>query len=342
MPGFAKTIRPTTIALALLVWGASLAQAGPLAQQAPAPGLAPFTHDAVDDKVLAWAKRWADENLDDPTERFAMLSYAISAAQRRQVIARANDGYDLSDSNSSSLLTEFTHLRHVNFLAELRTVAASPRSRAEVPDWSARHLCNGTLITPRWILTTATCAAQPAAAKGIEARLGVRDLSQDGGISRRVTRIVQNPAAGLALLELDAAATTEGAMTIEPPPAMTQAADTASEFHEYLGIGFGRVALPGWPEVLYRHFSLPFGAQRLCAGDDGSPIYIYDLQQGPLLAGILALPPGTDSACLDMPDGSQAPVISVVKWANWIEKITGQRSIVTQPRQETMFVPQAH
>ena len=342
MPGFAKTIRLTTVVLVLTAWGASLAQAGPVAQQAPAPGLAPFTHDAVDDKVLAWAKRWADENLDDPTERFAMLSYAISAAQRRQVIARANDGYDLSDSYSSSLLTEFTHLRHVNFLAELRTVAASARSRAEVPDWSARHLCNGTLITPRWILTTTVCAAQTAAAKGIEARLGVRDLSQAGGISRRVTRIVQNPAAGLALLELDAAATTEGAMTIEPPPAMTQAADAASEFHEYLGIGFGRVALPGWPNVLYRHFSLPFGAQRLCAGDDGSPIYVYDLQQGPLLAGVLALPPGTHRDCLELLDGSTAPVVSVVKWASWIEKVTGERSIVTKPRQETTFVPQAH
>ena len=53
--------------------GEPRAQARAVAPQGLPPGLAPFTHDAADDQTLAWARRWADANLDDPADRFAML-----------------------------------------------------------------------------------------------------------------------------------------------------------------------------------------------------------------------------------------------------------------------------
>ena len=357
--------------------GEPRAQARAAAPQGLPSGLAPFTHDAADDQTLAWARRWADANLDDPADRFAMLSYAVSAAQRRQIVARMNDGQDLSDATSGNILTEFTHLRHVGFLAELRTIAPPAGQASNGPEWNARHLCNGTLITLRWILTTAACASQPSAAQGIEARLGVQDLSQPGGIARRVTRIERNDKAGLALLELDVAVAAagvagDGAITIEPPAGLTPAVESI-DYEEFLGLGYGRAALPGWPKVLYRHFSLfdrcPAGpgpclagdGLRFCAGDDGSPIYVYDLQQGPLLAGVLALPLRADRSCLEISESAAtmapfkdapvepsarpvaaAPVIAVARWSEWIDAITGVRSTTKKPRQITTFVPHEH
>ncbi|GAC1612156.1 MAG: hypothetical protein NVS3B27_01100 [Novosphingobium sp.] len=359
------------LAAALFICGlvAPVARAQGQAGLAPvaAPGVAPFTQRAEDDKVLDWARRWADENLDEPAERFAMLSYAVSAAERREVLARPVPGTDNSYSSGGSFRTAFTHLRRVTFLVELRSAPPVGGSPASQPDWNARHLCNGTLVAPNWVLTSAACVPADGNSHAIEARTGVQDLSQDAGRTRRVIRIERNAQAGLAMLELDSSTSGAGGANVSPATALTPMAPSQAEV-EFLGLGFGRVMRPGWPVVLYRHFALAprdttshgagdvdsFAMQgnrapaepsltgsglRLCAGDNGSPIYVYDLEAGPLLAGVLNVLPGEPRGCFETPatkSGNptpQAPVIAVTKWASWMAAVTGVSLAVVEPRQ---------
>ena len=377
-----RTVRLLVAALFICRLVVPVAQAQTQAGLVPeaAPGVAAFTQRSEDDQVLAWARRWAEDNLDDPAERFAMLSYAISAAERREVLARPVPGVKNAYSAGGNNRTAFTHLRRVTFLVELRRAASSvgslapgslAASPAGPPDWNARHLCNGTLVAPNWVLTAATCVSADGDAHAIEARTGAQDLSLTTGQTWRVIRIERNAQAGLALLALDRPASTAGGANISPVSALTPMAPPQSSTLgevEFLGLGFGRVMRPGWPVVLYRHFaltapeatsigrvgegghaeqiagpgpepSLSGSGLRLCRGDNGSPIYVYDLEAGPLLAGVLNVPPGEPRGCFetlanksDIP-GPPAPVIPVAKWAPWIAAVTGVTLRVVEPRQ---------
>lgn len=65
---------------------------------------------------------------------------------------------------------------------------------AQKQPWELAHHCGGSLIADQWVLTAAHCVSQAQVDKGYRVRLGTLDISNNGGITYRIDRMVRNGA----------------------------------------------------------------------------------------------------------------------------------------------------
>ncbi|MFJ4910754.1 FG-GAP-like repeat-containing protein [Streptomyces sp. NPDC093249] len=219
------------------------------------------------------------------TEAYPVKAKITTNGQQTVVNAPANDYTtygEAGDSGTSSVLVELR-------VAAGTGPASTPTEPATQLPFGAKvnvgtqSSCSGTLVSQRWVLTSASCFAadgKPAAGKPTVATtvtVGRPDLTQTSkGAVRTAVQLVPHPNRDLVLLKLDSSVAGVRPVTLASTPTTAGQAVTAA--------GYGRTKTTWVPETLHAgtftassdgsaNVSLaPSGGSLLCQGDAGGPV----------------------------------------------------------------------
>lgn len=302
--------------------------------------IAEFQIDDSEARPLDWLRRWS-EDLSDPADRFALLSYGWSASEQASIAARVSGTVVPRESFlvSSGKMAPYRHLTKVRLLAELRLRQGLGNSdwpgieHYIKPRWQTRHLCNAVRLNREWLLSSINCVTPKAEQVGLEAALEATDLAADDVFMAPIDRYVSQPGGYLILLHL-------GGSRVLPDPGPLHWRETPQPNYErsqLLSWGRPQPRL-GLPATLYRHIELVNArpdlcelsapennflcltreGARLCPGDDGSPVYGVERNGTVTLRGMVAL---RNDQCVVSGSGAlrQLPVIDLAPHRAWIE-----------------------
>ncbi|MGY0006191.1 trypsin-like serine protease [Micromonospora sp. I033] len=200
--------------------------------------------------------------------------------------------------------------------------------------------CSAALVEPTWVITTASCLAEPgqpvvagAPSRPTTVTVGRSDLSAAGGHVLAVTSVIPHPSRNVVLAQLEQAAAGVA-------PVSLGAAPTVGE--ELLAVGFGRTATEWVPNKLHGGTFAVTGvgaetlaidgsgtSASLCKGDAGGPL----LRVGTQPAQLVALHDSSwQGGCLAETDTRRtATEVRVDGLAGWIAESTSNNYVALSP-----------